>query len=257
MVEGDEGINLRNPRYLSAFHPHGYNNQPHFISEDRLLISSDYKSLGKPRIWQLQPFSGVMHLPLTDRSLTYSPMIHPDGKSLCMVWVRDTEGPEQYVFCGSNAILPLLGNAGYYAWKNSDTIALYLIGEFPKLVLADVRTGDYSIISTNPGRSFHFDKNNRLIHVHKLSTGTWYLRSYNPRTRKSDILLRTPDESEDFCLMPDGSVLMATGSILLRMDPTAITDWNIVTDLSVYGLSAISRLAVSEQLQLALVNEVR
>jgi hypothetical protein len=58
-------------------------------------------------------------------------------------------------------------------------------------------------------------------------------------------LVKTLAGSEDLAWLPDGSLLMAQGAKLYRLDPTHDADWQLVNDFAAAGLDKITRLALS------------
>jgi hypothetical protein len=78
----------------------------------------------------------------------------------------------------------------------------------------------------------------------------------NSETRKSEILVETLYGKEDFAIGPTGDYFMASGSILYVFHPqNKDSKWIPVFDLSVFGLSNITRLAISEDNRIAIVDQ--
>ena len=93
-----------------------------------------------------------------------------------------------------------------------------------------------------------------LMFVHKLQDSNWYIKSYNLETLQSTIICKTPEGSEDFELLPDGSILMGQGSKVLRYNTNLGGDWELVQDLTDLNINSISRIAVRQN-ELILVNQ--
>lgn len=257
---GPEG--LKDPLMLTAFNREGYNNQPYFQNAQQVLLTSDHLSPGLPEIWLVDiEKESLKRLSRTDHQ-EFSPCIRPetreisavriepDGKATQRFWVFD---PMQV---GPGApVPPTLTGVGYYAWMNRDTAAFFLIGQPQLLILADLITGHTDTVARNPGRSLRFDPAGRLLFVHKVTSEGWFLKYYIPSSGDMGIITRTPHASEDFCLMPDGSILMASGSIIHRFR-LEHGSWEPWADLSGYGLTQITRLATYDGTQLIVVNQL-
>ncbi|MDQ3754054.1 MAG: hypothetical protein M3371_04910, partial [Acidobacteriota bacterium] len=95
----------------------------------------------------------------------------------------------------------------------------------------------------------------RFSFVHKVSKDEWHVKSFDPRTKRIETIVRTLPGSEDLAWLPDGSLLMARGAKLYRFRPKAKdAGWQEVADFSAASLKEITRLAVSPRGdQLALV----
>lgn len=252
---------LSNPRYLTAFNPDGYNNQPWFNSEDALWITSDFGQKGVPGLWRMRLKEQILERKWASYPRSYSP--GPSGQKDMMrfLWVADTLKPAQRIYQGnpdsSQRPTPLFGNEdqiGYYTLYNRDSAVLFLLGTPFRLSIASVKDGGKQLIALNVGRSFHFNNAGVLLYVQKLTESTWYLKSYDPISRRHNILVKTLEGAEDFCILPDGRILMGQGSMLYQFREGKSVSWELVQDLRAFGLTSINRIAVSPEGRLAIVN---
>jgi hypothetical protein len=95
-----------------------------------------------------------------------------------------------------------------------------------------------------------------MWYVHKFSDTYWYIKKYNPASSIIDIIVETPGKTEDFAIANDGTFFMGFDAKLYSYHPDRQTSWKEVADLSIYGISRISRLTLSQDgNQLALVSE--
>ena len=53
LLYNEQKVIVKEPKLLTAFNASGYNNQPHFVSDNTLLITSNYECLGLTDILQL------------------------------------------------------------------------------------------------------------------------------------------------------------------------------------------------------------
>ena len=253
---------LEKPLMLTGFHANGYNNQPCFLSEKELLFTSDHLSPGMPDLWLIDLQTASLKRISQTAHQEFSPgirpgtgeisavRIEPDGKGTQRFWIFDPATP------GPGEPLPSsLRGVGYYTWKNRDTAAFFLIGQPQLLVMADMNTGRSDTIARNPGRCLRFDDAGRLLFVHKVTAEDWFLKYYLPWSGEMGIISRTPQKSEDFCLLPDGHILMASGSVIHRYHHEK-GSWEPFADLSGYGLQHLTRLATFDGTQLIVVNQL-
>lgn len=252
---------LTNPRYLTAFNPDGYNNQPWFSREDALWITSDHGQKGVPGLWLMDLKEQVLEKKWASFPRAYSPGPSGQNESMRFLWVADTLKPSQRIYQGnpdsSKRPVPLFGELdqiGYHTWYNQDSAVLFLLGPPFQLSIVSAKDGGKQLIALNVGRAFHFNQAGLLLYVQKLTASTWYIKSYDPISRRHNILVKTLEGVEDFCIMPDGRILMGKGSMLYQFIEGKSVSWELVQDLKGYGLSNINRIAVSPGGQLAIVN---
>jgi hypothetical protein len=134
------------------------------------------------------------------------------------------------------------------------------------LLLADTSTGTLTPLAPDAGRSLgHTPDGRRLVFVDEHVATRWVIAAVAPGDAAPTELVATPvvagepadARSEDFCWLPDGTLLMAHGARLLRWDGHAGTSWQTLADLPDLG-GDIKRLAVSpDGAHLAFVVQIR
>lgn len=248
---------LTHPRLLTADHG-GYTNQPYFLDSNRLLVSSDAGEAGKTDLWQYDLLRGERVRLSSGPMPRYSPGMRPGDGALSFVGVLP-DGRQQLFSVPSGQspasaqALPGYDQVGYYAWSGPDQAALFLVGDPHQLIWTEISTGRREHIAYHPGRALQVDDQGRIYYVRK-DEDHWSLHRYDPATRSSRYLVRTPEGAEDFCLLADGSVLMPSGSMVCRYDPEKDLRWKPIADLRVYGLNQLNRIAVTADRRIALVN---
>ena len=263
---GDTLITLTNPRYLSQFNASGYNNQPYWAGGDVLYASVKMPDKAQPDIYRFDLENRTRQQMTATEAGEYSPKVQVRGGD------RFTAIRQEYV--GSDTVLRLwdfpadlsesgrpifttLDNVGYYEWLNPSQLALYLTENPSRLVLSAAGDGATPrTLATNTGRSFARLRNGDLVYVDKnfspyrLMQRNLYRLDDNPAT-----IVELPDGTEDFIVLSDGSLLTGRGSKLYRLLPDGIREWQLVADLNFYGFRDITRMALSEDGQLAVVAE--
>ncbi len=255
----DQGLDLSQGQYLSAFNAEGYNNQPQFISDNELLISSNYFDAAQ---------TDIIKLDLRKRKLTrvtateqgeYSPTITPDRRDFSVI--REVLGGEvnqilwRYPLSqkdGGQRALAAETTVGYHSWLSGTELATFLVGDPHRLYYHDVMEGTKKLIANRPGRGM-ISSGRNLYYVHKSNDESWYIKMYDPDSGKSEMICETVKGSEDFDMLSDGSLIMAQGSKLYRLDPNQAKQWKEVADLSELGLNHMNRLKVRRN-KIILVN---
>lgn len=260
LESGPEGMELLRPRALTADWGAGYHNHPWFAGEHHLLVSSDARHSGKPDIWELDLQRGTRRRISSGPKAWFSPRYRPGSDRVTAISLAP-EGP-QYMenFTPGTGfrcevLVPDEPRAGYYAWKDSFQVAVFVVGEPHELWLADLRTSVRQRIALHPGRQLVFDDRGILHYVQKVAPEAWYLKTWDPVSRQESMITRMVEGSEDFCLLPDGTYLMTSGSKIWKFNPRHDLRWQPLADLSVYGLHHLTRISQFEGRRLALVNQ--
>ncbi len=248
----DHKYHIYQPSWLSGFNPKGYTNQPWFTDAGDILVSVRKKDSLQNDIYLLSPITKKYRRLTQTRASEYSPRVSPDGAMINVV--RQVQGDEldQQVYSFSlkgndyTSVKPEVRDIGYYAWLSHTSLGLFRIeGESNQLTWLDLARNQVKRITTSIGRSLVGDGKGALFYVHKFTGNYWYIKKYHPDQPGIDIIIETPPGQEDFTRTPDGTFLIGAGSRLLYYHPDHHASWQEMADLSPYGISNITRLAVS------------
>ena len=260
--QSDSSWSALPPRFLTAFNPHGYNNQPQFLSAQELFLT-----VQEPTD-TTQTDIVALNLPLrTTTRITatstpeYSPTPMPGGRRFSAVRVEQDGAQRLWSFPldrsdNGQVVFPNIANVGYHCWLNDTLAALFLVGEGDSphsLALAGTGRKQPLRIAFNVGRCLLKLPDGRLAFVQKATEQTWFIKAYDTLKKTSDILFKTLPGSEDFAVLPDGTFLAGSGNKLYQYNPKRQTDWKALADLSRYGVHSITRLALSADGQLVVV----
>jgi hypothetical protein len=187
----------------------------------------------------------------------------PGGKFFSVVRVEADRTQRLWKFPlagGAPALLlPNLKGVGYHLWLDERTLALFILGANGGPNLLQLAPTDNSFLDTihvNIGRALHLiPRRTAFSFVHKISPEQWLIKSFDLKTKRSAVIARTLQASEDLAWTPAGTILSAQDSKLYQLDPAgASADWQLVADFSAAGLKKITRLALSPKAdRLALV----
>lgn len=241
----------------------GYDNQPFFTLDGRGILFTANRDGKQTDIYRYDLASReVTQLTRTPES-EYSPTVTPSGDRVSVIRVEadETQRLWQFPLAGGEASLVLtdVKPVGYHAWADENTVVLFILGDPPTLQIADIESGKAEIVARDPGRGIARTPRGTVSFVSKRATGDgtgpWEIVELDARVRKHTSVGPTLPEREDYAWLPDGRILMASGSkIFVRAADAA--KWGEVADLSTAGLGSITRLAVSpDGRRLALVAE--
>lgn len=259
--KADSTYIFKDPLLLTSFNPEGYNNQPCFLSNTELLLT-----VGKPDERQTDIYlldlerKSLLRLTKTPES-EYSPKPTPDKLYFTVVRVETdvdrTQRLWKYPFDRKDKGSPVfrfLRGIGYYHWLDAFRLALFNVADVNYLTIGDLRNDNTQHLAPNVGRCFGTSPAGRLVFVHKITDNNWLLKAIDPETLQVEVIAKTIPGSEDFVIMPDGALIMGSGSHLFRFHPKESSEWAEVADLKGIGITHITRLAASNDGKLAIVN---
>ena len=243
---------------LSDYNPGGYNNQPHFYSPTELLITSAPKSaLNETDIYSLDLVRNQVTRITATEEREYSPSRSFSGNEINCVLV-DTTGAQilwSYPRTGENQgslITRQEGTIGYFTFLNDSLVAEFRVDSVPTLYVYNTISQKSEWVSRNIARCIKTDSNGHLVFIQKHSDRYWFIKKWNPETKRIEIIKKTLPEVQDFELFKTGLIAGKEGKIYYLANDGM--SWIEVIDLSAYGINNITRLAFDGKNRIALVN---
>jgi hypothetical protein len=240
---GGEVSNITNRR--------GYDNQPSWENKNRILYTSEHNR--QTDIYDIDfSFNRINRVTDTPER-EYSPALTPDGKAISVIRVERDSAQRLWRFPKTerppSVILPEVRPVGYYAWLDTSTVALFVLGNPNTLQIGNTQTGRARVVTTNIGRSLQRVPGGRRASFVQREGSSWVLKTVDPEAR-ADMTFRIdrigplPDSAEYVVWKSDKELYTAAGSRILRMK-LPDTRWHSVVDLAPKGIRRISRLALS------------
>lgn len=243
LVRGSDGLEARNARNLTD--RAGYDNQPAFISNNTLLITS-MTADEQTDAWRLELDEQTAVAVLETPESEYSPTPVPGGGVSVVRVARDgtqqlwwlPPGGDQY-----QLLFPMLEGVGYHAWVDAARVALFMVRNPSELHVANRETGQVLVLARDIGRSLHAvpGQPGTLAFIEDGADGQRWIKQYDFSSRRISPLAPVAGSSQDFEFLPDGRILMADGRELFVWQEDA---WQLVTRLDELP-GTITRLAVS------------
>ncbi len=250
--ENDSIWHFTNARYLSAFNPHGYNNQPAFISNDLLLLTVGLPDSNQTDIYQLDLRQHTLLRVTATLESEFSPSLMSNKLYFSAVRVETDEGRTQRLWrfpldrLGyGQPVFPYLRRVGYYCWLDHKKVGVFIVNDPPLLIIADAKDESTRPVISDIGRGLQRLPNGHLAFVHKERPDAWFIKSVDPYTLDQKYLVACLPGSEDFAVMPDGTLLQPHGSKLYKFRPGRDKHWVLVADFKNYRMAKISRIAIS------------
>jgi hypothetical protein len=225
----------------------GYDNQPAF--DGSAILYTSIRG-GQADIYR---FENAEHRQVTTTPESeYSPALTPDGKAISVVRVERDSTQRLWSFPNDgSAPTPVLRDirpVGYFAWLDTTTLALFVLGNPNTLQIADTRTGIGRVVTTNIGRSLQrVPGGRRASFVHRVGD-RWVLKTVNPTPRADgtfdiETVVTLPDSADYVAWKSATEIYAAAGSRVFRLRRPRM-QWDPIADLSGSGLRRISRLAL-------------
>lgn len=246
----------------------GYDNQPSFLPDSSAVLFASNRDTKQNDIYKYDIASKqIVQLTKTAEN-EYSPLTAVDGKSFICVHGAE-QSLFQYDMDGGNPRLAYKhGDAliGYHVWTSPTEFAAFVLATpagaatpaAPQsLQVINTTTGKSDVIETNTGRSLlHRVGHNTISFVSKSDPQKWVIKEFDITTHAVSTIVETVPRAEDLTWLPDGRIVMASGSKLFVWQ-TGATAWAELADLTAAGVKRITRLSASRDGKfLAIVGEL-
>lgn len=266
----DSVFQFSNPKFLTGFNENGYNNQPAFISDYELYLTAQFpEDTSQTDIYALDIKKNLLTRVTATVESEYSPTLVPgrgeqDGQAFfsCVRVEVDEDGSQRlwkFPLDRSNngqVVFNSISNIGYHFWLNYREVLLFIVGNPHHLVLANTRDQSQKNVISRIGRCLQEMPNGDIAFVHKVTENTWLLKRMHARTLSEELITAALPDSEDFAVLGDGTIIMASGTKLFKFNRALDISWLEIADLGYYGVKKISRIAVNRlQDRIAIVVE--
>jgi len=260
----------------------GYDNQPAFTLDGSALLYVADGPGEQTDVWRYELASGKRVQVTNTPEAEFSPTpLAAGGFSAIRVESPQAQGEpyteSQRLFrygmdgVAQGPVVAELRRVGYHAWISPTQVAVFFVGggdaKLPhRLALVDTESGKQTLLAYDIGRSLGRAPDGRVSFVDKSNPKAWSVVTLAPGDLKPKLLIGTPPgppeeeeraRSEDFCWLPDGTLLMAKGKWLLRWDGKPDSGWAALAELKDLP-GDIKRLAVSRDgKHVAMVVEIK
>ncbi len=247
----------------------GANFQPSFTRDGAAVLFASDRS-GSNNIYRHDIASGQTAAVTSTPHNLYSPTPLPDGSGFSAIRVVDADPaygieskqPSLWRFgWDGQEIAPAVPTmrVGYHAWIDAQRLALFIVDDVAdrnahQAVLFNRATGKTTPLSAKPGRSLgRTPDGKRATFVDQTDPAHWRICALGEGDAQPQALVETPigpegekdaNRSQYFVWLPDGSMLMARGNLLLRWDGKPGGSFLPFAELADLG-GAIRNIAVS------------
>ncbi len=241
-----DSIHLQNP--VNITHRVGYDNQPAFSPDGKYILYTSIREDKQADIYKYDLTSKTISQFTHTSTSEYSPTFTPDGRYISVIMVEpdSTQRLWKFPIHGGEPILVMkdIDSIGYHCWITKDSLAMIMITQPPTLEVVNVRTQKHSLLVSNAGRCIT-SVSQTLFFVQKQDSTKFFLSNYI-----KDIKLREKNyyklPNEDFAILLYQQPIYFTGvkSKVVASYPFKEKDIPVI-DLAKYGISKITRIAIS------------
>lgn len=198
----------------------GYDNQPSFLPDSSAVLFSSQRDGKQMDIYRYTIGSKQITQLTNTPEGEYSPTVTPDGRTFSVIRTEadGTQRLWRFDLNGSNPRLVLenVKPVGYHAWIDATHLALFILGAGggapSTLQLADTATGTAKVIATNVGRSILIRPGKGTVSFLAAGETPRMLKEFDPKTEAITPLIAPITGSQDCAWLPDGRLLMASGT---------------------------------------------
>ena len=240
----------------------GYNNQPIFVSNNKVLFTSE-RNFQNDIVEYNSIDNSLKYLTNTQTS-EYSPIRYKKNKVSAVS--LDKKG-EQYLriynIKNNTYNIPFTDKiVGYYNYsKQIKNLIISSVLENSELVLytLNLKTKEHTYVDNNTGRSIHnipkYKFGQEKISYISKKDSIWNINYVDLSNYKTKTITTTLNNNEDICWFKDGSILTSHKNNLYIFNSKLSNDWILLCSLEEYGITNISRIAINpDNDKLALVN---
>ncbi len=246
----DGSFDLSNARFLTSFNKGNYNNQPALFDANTIYFSAILgdeeqtdivaMDLLRKKYWSVTNTKSGEYSPTLMPNENYFSVIKQENKTnIQRLWEypRNQSGPGQDIF-------PNITGVGYHAWIDAEWVAMFIVGDPHKLILANRTTKESRTVIDRIGRGLKVNKDGLLFFVHKVTDQSWYLKSYNMSSKQITTITEMPGLTEDIEILKDGTIISGLKSKLFVYHPLKSISWREIADLKEYDVDEITRISV-------------
>lgn len=243
---------LTNPVNISD--NEGYDNQPSFLIDGSgVFLSSTRNGQTDIALYSISD-KKLNYLNNTPSLSEYSPIQTPDKVGISFI-ILSEDGTQQFWKINPSKPEPTILESelviGYYVWYTNDIYFCFVLpseNSPSTLQMHTLEKGEKEILGNNPGRSLHNIPKKKAISFIDKNGSSWKIKAYYPETKTFKDLVNTLPDVEDMVWIDTNTIIMGKGSKLYFYDlrEEVGKKWELISDLSEFGLDGITRLAYQD-----------
>ncbi len=251
-------IALSNKRNIS--NNEGYDNQPSFFNDNIILFSSTRNDQTDIAAYSIRE-AKTQWITNTPNGGEYSPTKIPNQEEVSAIRL-DKDGKQllyRYDYkTGTSKVLLEGLKVGYHTWYTKNIIVSSVIVDSTlSLIVSNLKDVSNRTFQKDIGRSLHNIPGSKLVSYISKENEKWEIKSIDPISGATKIIINTLPEAEDMCWLPNGTILMGKGNKIFKFNPKTDSEWRIFHSFEDEEIANISRIATNASgKMLVIVSEV-
>lgn len=242
----DGGLKIGHPKNIS--NNEGYDNQPSFYDDNRLLFSSTLNGQTDIALYDIKSESKSW-MSDTPNGGEYSPLRIPGQDDISAIRLDENGLQRLYRYefkTGKHKELIAHLKVGYHIWYNDHIIVCtVLVENRMDLVVVNLQDNTRYTMQKNVGRSLHKIPQTDLISYISKENDTMLVKSMHPISGATSSIVGLFGPSEDVAWTNNGTLLAGYKNNLLGFDYLTGQSWKLLFSFVEKEIPAISRLAIS------------
>jgi hypothetical protein len=243
-----ENDSLRIDGLINISNNEGYDNQPSFFDNDKILFASTRNQQTDIVLYTIKDGTSKW-ITNTPKGSEYSPLKIPEKDAISAIRL-DIDGLQRlYEYdlkTGKSSVLLNDLKVGYHVWFSNDIIVCtVLIEDRMDLVVSNLKDKTNYTVQKNVGRSLHNIPNSNLISYISKAGESTMVNSLNPLSLETKAIIPLIETSEDVCWTPNGNLITAFDKFLISYNPSRDKDWKPIFEFKEKEVLGITRLAIS------------
>ena len=212
----------------------GYDNQPYFTPDGRSILYVAFEDTIQSDVYRYELAAGISIQITETKESEFSPVLTPDRNHLSVVRVDADSGQRLYVLPLDDIQKPVFiqssEDIGYYCWLDETTVSMFILGERFTLQSLSLKTHERKLIASDVGRCMKLNPDSSgMYFILKSNPEEWYIYLLNKEDYSLERIAATLPGSEDFDILPDGTLLMGNEGRLFSLENGK---WNVVADFT-------------------------
>mgnify|MGYP003625474234 FL=1 len=243
-----ENDSLRIEGVINISNNEGYDNQPSFFDNDKILFASTRNQQTDIVLYTIKDGTSEW-ITNSPKGSEYSPLKIPGKDAISTIRLDDDGLQRLYEYdlkTGKSSMLLHDLKVGYHVWYSNDIIvSTVLIEDRMDLVVSNLKDKTNYTVQKNVGRSLHKIPNSNLISYISKAGASSIVNSLNPLSLETKTILPLINTSEDICWTPNGNLITAYDKFLISYNASSDKEWKPGFEFKEKEILGISRLAIS------------
>lgn len=260
IVNNNGNYLLKNQKNIS--NNKGYDSQPFFFDDSRLIFSSTRKGKTDIALYDLkQEYPNIYYISETKNGGEYSPQRIPYSSDVSAVRL-DADGLQRLYRYHYKTKKPTLLIAdlkiAYPNWFDKNTVvAATIVNDSLELFVCDLKNKKNISVAKNVGRSVHkIPHTNLMSFISKENNDYWLLKSLNVVTKEIKTIT-TVGLYEDVTWLPNGILLISKENSIYKFNPKKDKVPSLFFKFTNKNINNISRITVNKTgKKIAIVAEI-